>query len=275
MTKYFTETLRQIEILSQILNGKICSKADLAEEFDVTEITINRDMRVLRELGIQIFSKNNKVVLTAEPTSEMLTRLASEYISLKLNSEMHFNKLKVLSKHLKKNTLPWLTMLSKAVAEHKVITIKYQRLYDNKIETYDLRPTQLINIDYNWIIHACKLEDNLIQTFYVNRIIEIQPTEKNFQPIHIEEKEEDVHQIVLRFHPEIEQQVIGKIWFDEFEVEKDSDGYIVIKTKQPITNKLASWCISWWDKIEVIEPNELKSHTQNMIEEFNRVNKYY
>lgn len=272
MAKYSNETLRQIEILSQILNGKISSKADLAEQYNVTEITINRDLKNLRESGIQIFSKKNRVVLTSEPSNELLSRFAAEYISLKLNSEMHFDKLKVLSKHLKQNTLPWLTTLSKAIAEHLIITIKYQRLYDNKIETYDLRPTQLINNDYNWIIPACKLNDNLIQTFYVNRIIEIRLTDRNFEPLHLDENGEEVHQVVLRFHPDVEQHVIGKIWFDEFEAEKDNEGYIVIKTKQPITNKLASWCISWWDMIEIIQSEELKTYIKNMIAEFNRVN---
>jgi len=266
------ESLRQIEILSQIINGKVCSKADLAEEYNVEEITINRDMKVLRNMGIQIFSKNNRVVLTAEPSSEILSRLAAEYISLKLNSEMHLNKLKILNKHLQRKTLPWLTMLSKAVAEHKVITIKYQRLYDNQIETYNLCPIQLINNDFNWLLQARKVDDDLIRTFYVNRIIEIHPKEKSFQPIHIDEKEEDVHQIVLRFHPNVEQQVLGKIWFDDFEAEKDKDGFIVIKTNQPITNKLASWCISWWDMIEILAPEELIEHASSMISEFKKKN---
>lgn len=272
MTTYFNETLRQIEILSQILNGKVCSKADLAGEYNVEEITINRDMRVLRKFGVQIFSKKNRVVLNSEPTNEILSRLAAEYISLKLNSEMHFDKLKILSKHLQQKTLPWLISLSKAIAERLIITIKYQRLYDNRIETYDLRPIQLINNDYNWIIHACKSHEDLIQAFYVNRIIEIQLTDRKFEPIDFEDKGEETHNIVLRFHPDVEQQVLGKIWFDEFEVEKDNEGYIVIKTKQPITNKLASWCISWWDMIEIIQSEALRRHIKNMIAEFNRVN---
>jgi predicted DNA-binding transcriptional regulator YafY len=273
MTFYYSESLRQIEILSQILNGKVCSKADLAEEYNVTEITINRYLRVLRKLGVQIFSKKNRVVLTSEPNSEVLSRLAAEYISLKLNSEMHYKKLKVLSQHLKQNTLPWLTLLSKAVAEHKVITIKYQRLYDNQIEAYDLCPIQLINNDFNWLLQARKVDDNIVRTFYINRIIEIHQKEKSFQPIHLDEKEENVHQIVLRFHPDVEQQVLCKIWFDDFEAEKDKDGFIVIKTNQPITNKLASWCISWWDMIEILSPKELIEHTISMISEFKEKNR--
>ncbi|MBU2447533.1 MAG: transcriptional regulator [Bacteroidetes bacterium] len=275
MTVFYSETLRQIEILSQILNGEICSKADLAEEYKVTEITINRDLKVLRGSGIQIYSKKNKVVLTSEPSLELLSRFAAEYISLKLNSEMHFDKLKVLSKHLKLNTLSWLTFISKAIAEKLVIEIKYQRLYDNQIEKYELRPIRLTNNEYNWLLHACKMNDDLIQTFYINRIKEILLTNKRFKLPKVEERAVDKHQIVLRFHPDVEQQILGKIWFDEFEVEKDDKDFIIIKTVQPITNKLASWCISWWDRIEIIQPEALRTHIQSMIAEFNRVNKYY
>ncbi len=262
------ENLRQIEILSQIINGKVCSKADLAAEYNVEEITINRDMRVLRDKGIQIFSKNNRVVLTSAPTAEILSRLAAEYISLKLNSEMHYENLKVLSKHLKQNTLTCLTFISKAIAEKIVIEIKYQRLYDDQIETYVLQPVRLINIEYNWLMHACKMNETLIQSFYVNRIKDIRLSNKKFRLNVLEQSTEAKYKIILRFHPDVEQQVLGKIWFDDFEAEKDATDFIIIKTNQPITNKLASWCISWWNNIEVIEPDELKNHIHSMISEY-------
>lgn len=272
MTSIHSEKLRQIEILSEILNGKIYSKADLAELFGVTEITINRDLKSLRIVGIQIFSKKNRVVFTAEPGKEILSQLAAEYISLKLNSEMYFEKLKVLSRYLKQNTLTWLTSISKAIVEKIVIEIKYQRLYDNQIEKYELRPIKLINNDYNWLMHACKLNDNLIQAFYINRIKEINLSGKKFKLPAVEESRDVKHQIVLRFHPDVEQQVLGKIWFDEFEVEKNDEGYIIVKTNQPITNRLASWCISWWDMIEILEPYELMEHANSMMLEFKKKN---
>ena len=39
-----------------------------------------------------------------------------------------------------------------------------------------------------------------------------------------------------------------------------------------ITNKIASWCISWWNMLEIIEPIELKNYINEMEKAFNDKN---
>jgi len=96
--------------------------------------------------------------------------------------------------------------------------------------------------------------------------------DKKFILNKVPEKEEKIFDIILKFIPEVEQEFIYKLWFDEFEIEKDEKGSILLKTKQPITNRLASWCISWWDAIEVIQPVELKDYIKEMIKYYQSKN---
>jgi len=129
----------------------------------------------------------------------------------------------------------------------------------------------------NWILHAIKEDEIVLQLFYLSRIIGFQLTNVKFEiPTDVDENKEK-YEIVLRFSPEVENEIYYKIWFDEFEITKDKDGYIILKTKQPITNKLASWCVSWWDKLQIVQPNELRNHIFQMLNSFtnhNENNKY-
>ena len=80
------------------------------------------------------------------------------------------------------------------------------------------------------------------------------------------------HKIILKFNKEVKTEVSDKIWFDNFELQEDQTGSIKLTTTQPITNKLAGWCISWWDTIKVEEPKELKSYINEMIDSFRETN---
>jgi len=65
--------------------------------------------------------------------------------------------------------------------------------------------------------------------------------------------------------PQVEQELYYKIWFEDFEIEKQSDGHIILRTNQPITNRLAAWCISWWDAMEILKPKALRNYITEMI----------
>jgi len=78
--------------------------------------------------------------------------------------------------------------------------------------------------------------------------------------------------MILRFAPEVASEVIDKYWFDDNDPIIDEQGFVTFETKQVITNTLAAWCIEWWDKIEIIEPVELKIHIQEMYKSFSKKN---
>jgi len=263
---------RQIEILAFCLNGESFSKADLACKYDVAEITINRDLNSLRNMGIHIFSKKGKVRVEDTPNTNLLVDLASNYLNLRLNSAVLNNKVKSLSKLEEIFFLNKLVLLSKAVYEHKIISLTYTRFLDDKTKPYKIKPINLFSNELNWILNAYDFETDSPKTFYLSRIKSVALTAESFTTKIKTTSKNSLHKIKLRFNPEVKNQIYDKIWFTEFEIEDDKNGYVILTTEQEISNKLSSWCISWWNMIEVLEPTELKNEIKEMIEQFQKTN---
>ena len=268
---YSNESIRRFELLARILNEERITKTEAAEDYSVEEITISRDLQFFRSLGIEVLSRKNGIEIFNKMKSEHLISFASEYFALKMNSDYFTKSVKVFSK-VDKNFYQQIVLLTKAIQESRVVKITYQRLSDDEIKSYTLQPLRLVESNNNWILHAIKEDEIVLQLFYLSRIISFQLTSKKFAiPIEIDENKE-IYEIALRFSPEVENEIYYKIWFDEFEITKDKDGYIILKTKQPISNRLASWCVSWWDKIEIKSPDELLVRIQQMIKNFKSKN---
>ena len=273
MNSFSKDYLRQIEILAYCLNCSEYSKADFASYYKVSELTINRDLEALRETGIQIFSRKGKVIVTEKPVKDLLQYLVSDYLPVKLNSDVFLKQVRSIARKKKDNYFQYLTLLAKAVNESVVVIIDYQRFYDNELHTYELKPIRLYANEMNWIFNGIKKDENLIKSFYVSRIKRLKLTTKKYIKADIPLTDKNSYKMTFKFSSEVTDEVMDKIWFDNFEEPyEDEDGFIFLKTEQVISNKLASWCISWWDKLEIIEPEELKDYISEMISSFSEKN---
>jgi predicted DNA-binding transcriptional regulator YafY len=271
MKSYVNDILRRSELLARVMNGEELSKADAAYIFKVSEVTINRDIKALRDLGISIFSKKNRLIIDEFPSSSELISIASNYLPLKLNSDFFHKQIKVYSKSDKKEFFPKLVLLSKAVDESLIVEMKYKRFYDGKVGDYTIHPVRLTSVGLNWVLHAFKAGENVIKSFYLSRIQKIKLTDKKFNKLALPTEKQKLFDIELKFDSRVRDEILDKIWFESFELE-EIEGYIILKTIQPITNSLAAWCISWWDTIEVVRPKELKKYINELIESFIKVN---
>lgn len=266
-----SETNRNIELLARILNGEQITKQQAADYYNVEEITISRALQYYRSLGIEAFGRKSGIIILNRPKKEDLIALTSYYLSLKFNSDYFSSSIKTYSR-IDPRFFSKIILAAKAVTEEIIINIKYQKLTDNITSAYNLKPYKLIENNNNWILHAIKEGETTLKTFYLSRIKNISLTQKKFKKEFIETKSIDVKEIVLKFVPEVEQELYYKIWFEDFEIEKQSDGHFIVRTNQPITNRLASWCISWWDAMEIVEPKQLRDYISQMIDDFKKVN---
>lgn len=271
MKSYVDDIVRRSELLARVMNGEVLSKADAADLFKVSEITINRDIQAMRELGISIFSKKNKLILEETPRCSELISIASDYLPLKLNSDLFHKQVKVYSKSDKKDFFSKLVLLSKSVDESLIVNLTYKRFYDNKISEYRLYPIRLTNVGLNWILHAFKAGEVIIKSFYLIRIQKIKLTDKKFTRTSLPKESEELFDIELRFDSRVRDEILDKNWFESFELEEIGN-FVILKTRQSITNSLAAWCISWWDLIEIIRPVELKTYINEMIDDYKSKN---
>lgn len=269
---HISETNRNIELLARLLNGEQITKLHAADQFNVEEVTITRALQYYRSLGIEAFGRKSGIKIFNKPKKEDLISLASYYLSIKLNSDYFINSIKNYSK-IDPKFFTKIILLTKAVKEEIQVKIEYQRLTDNITSNYILQPYKLIESDNNWILQAIKEGETILKTFYLSRIKNVSLHKKKFKKEFTENKSGDIIEIVLKFVPQVEQELYYKIWFEDFEIEKQSDGYLILRTQQQINNRLAAWCISWWDAIEIVKPVELKKYIDEMILDYQTKNK--
>ena len=114
--------------------------------------------------------------------------------------------------------------------------------------------------------------EDILKSFYVTRIKAITVKEKKFKSLPVYEGKKELVKMIFRFSPEIASEINDKIWFDEFNISYDENRNILLETKQEISIRLAIWCISWWDKIEILEPKSLLTFINEMINDFRKKN---
>lgn len=268
---HFAETIRNVELLARLLNNEQITKSQAAEQYNVEEVTITRALQYYRSLGIEAFGRKSGIRTFNKPKKDDLIVLLAEYLSIKLNSDYFINSIKTFSK-IDPDFFSKIILIAKAVKEETIIKIEYQRLSDNLVSNYTIKPYKLIDSNNNWIMHAVKVDETILKTFYLSRIKKILFIGRKFKKEVLEERTGDIKEIILKFAPQVEQELYYKIWFEDFEIEKLENGYLLLKTKQPITNKLASWCISWWDTIQIVEPLKLKEYINEMIDNYKAKN---
>lgn len=263
MEKKITELERQAEILAFILNGDEVSKDSAALQYSTTPVTIDRDIKSLRSKGIDIASRKKRFTVIA-PNLETLNTIASEYLPLKLSSTIYYDKIKLFSQHSNDNYFSNLILISKAINEKRFLRIKYIP-FNNEAKEYYLQPIALINDDKNWILSAIKEGENNEKLFYLSKILTLKMLDKKFETRSTDKNKSEP--ITLKFEKDVAEQIFTKIYFDDYDIKEFHD-YIILTANVEINNRIASWCISWWDKVEILESTKLKKYISDMIESF-------
>lgn len=262
---------RRVEMLAYCIANTNVTLVDLATKFKASEPTINRDLKALRNRGIDIHSRKSIITLDNNIDKDKLLVLCKDYLQLKLQSELFSKQIKELSE-VTDNFFVYLVMLTQAITENKMVSITYKKA-DNSITKAEVNPLKLlIASDHDWQLQAVKCSEIIIKTFYLSRIIKLEILKTHCNADTTIHKIDKQFKIVLKFKPEMHNEIFDKIWFDNREIKIDSSSNIILTTNQPITNRLAAWCLTWWENIEVLEPLELKQHITQMVKAFNTSN---
>lgn len=263
---------RRIEILAYCLSVNDVEFSDLMNKFKASDSTIHRDLLAIREKGISIHSRKQKIKFEGLVDRLKLIELCKDYLQLKLESDLFTRQITELSK-ITDNFFVYLVQITQAITESKVIKIKYKKA-DSTIIEARVNPVKLqIASEFDWQLFAAKEGEDKLKTFYLSRILGIEVQKCYFDTASQPELKQEVYDLTLKFDSDIQNEVLDKIWFENRAIELDSENNIILKTKQPITNRLAGWCLTWWGKMEIVEPLELKTYIAEMIAAFNAKNK--
>jgi len=267
MLKISEKIKRQIEITGLVLAEPLTYKlTDLAEKFDCDNITLKRDLRELREAGIDIHSINRKgLLIENKPELNLIAETISRYLLLANVNTPYTKAIQSLVEKLGLQALSNITKLQSAIEEKKVVEIKYEKTEEQIEKRYEINPLAIFVGENEWRLIA--LFEKEVRQFLVPRIKEVRATEKSFSTkgiitdaifsttlsVWVSEEE---YEVELKFHSGWVRNRIPHLVANQ-KVIKDADGGFTMKLKVSSLNEMAKWVMSRLGDVVAVKPEAL------------------
>lgn len=292
---------RQIGILSILLQQEKITAPELAEKFEVSRRTINRDIETLCRAGIPICTfqgsgggisimegyRMDRTLLTSKDMRMILAGLRSlDSVSGSRYYEQLMEKLKPgasdfvsgtdsilidLSSWYKESLAPKISVIQDAVEERKQIAFHYYAPSGDSIRM--IEPYYLIFKWTSWYVWGWCLKRNDFRLFKLNRMEEIEKTEKDFVSRQVPMPNLSNERIFpgnirvkIRFHPEVKWRLVEEFGPKCFEVQ--NDGKLLFQMDYTDEEILIGWLLTFGEKAEVLEPESVKN---KLLEKANKI----
>lgn len=281
---------RLIGILSVLLQKERITAPDLAEKFEVSRRTINRDIEALCKAGIPIVTtqgqnggisimegyKIDSTLLTSADMQVILAGLRSldsvsgtnqitqlmEKLSINTSTLMPGaqNILIDLSSWYKKSLAPKIEQIRKAMDEHDTLSFHY---YSPKGESQRIiEPYYLIFQWSNWYVWGYCREKKDYRLFKLNRMEELM-TGESFPARSVPLPDLSNERIFpggirvkILFEAECKWRLIEEFGTDCFDVQEN--GKLLFHADYTDTENLLTWLLTFRDKAILLEPKELQ-----------------
>lgn len=287
---------RLIGILSVLLQRDKVTAPMLAEKFEVSRRTINRDIEDICKAGIPIVTtqgrdggisimegfRMEKTLLTSADMQAILTGLNSLDSVCKTNRYRQLmDKLTVgntsvlsmdnrvlvnLSSWYKPSLAPKIELIQAAIAKNEILSFQY--FSPNGDSSRQIEPYLLVFQWSSWYVWGFCLEKSDYRLFKLNRLQELKQTGATFEP-----RERPVYRMETEriFPVNIEVTVLVEAdmkWrvMEEFGPEsftEREDGRLLFRFGFSDRNNLIGWLFSLGDRAELLEPEELRCEIYN------------
>ena len=259
---------RQIEILGLCLDNPIYKTFDLAELFKVEELTIKRDLKDLRSIGIDIHSRKNEgVCLSHDINKKLLVEMIRHYMEIS-NISMTIDKAtELIVERQSQNALKIIVNLQICIDNSQVAFIDYNK-EGNEIEPNKrIEPILIYQNEENWRLLA--QEDGIIKQYLIYKIENVRISQTKFDRISREEFLElfkyswkswlGSEKIYVKLHlsEEWTRRFTSKIFVNDQKITKQENGCTLEITVNTL-KEIASWIVSRGEGVTVLEPVELK-----------------
>jgi len=289
---YDKKIFRLVSILNKLNGGGKVRSGELAEEFNVSIRSVQRDLDLLNmtgfpldtlEKGIYSFMPGfslRKLMLTDEEAS-LLSLFHEIANSLGKNFSESFHNLvsKVLAKEdpspfyvklpgipANMKNFPFVKELEQAVQGSQKILIKYESA--KGLAEHHLCPLKLVNFEGFWYLLAMPDGKRQYRKFRSEKIKELKVLDETFDPprnvkaaldrsVNIWFSEQPGEKILLEIDKDAAHYFKKKIYFPEQRIVKEKkDGSLILQT-QANFNEVLRTVIQWIPDIRVIKPKEL------------------
>lgn len=285
-------------ILSKLSNDERPTIQELAQEFDVSVRTIQRDLKRLvyfpiekNSLGQLKFINGYSLSKTTFEQQELLvTYLALSQLK-NINEEFDKNIDRVLSKvlypgydsifHIKPESFEELDadskkieILEKAIDEKRVCQIQVNK------KSFIVDAYKIISLDGIWYLLANNQEDSKVKSFLLSKIEHVKLSSTNFETLKpIDEILDNVHsgffedgsciEVIIRVFPQIAHYFKIKEFLPTQKIlEEEKDNSLIISFEVTHYEDIDNIIKSWLPHIEVLQPTEYKDQLINELEAY-------
>ncbi|MEN4054204.1 WYL domain-containing transcriptional regulator [Sulfurimonas sp. NWX79] len=298
--KDYDKTLtRLMGILTSLSENKLPKTKDLADEFNVTVRTIQKDI-YQRLINFPI-EKNGegrfKFIEGFSLNKSSLTLHEMILVSLSLSQFNHVNNLDKISNNILKKLLypnfinPYyikqeelenlnidskiIKTIEKAIQQQYIITVIFENL------TVAVEPYKIANFDGFWYLFAKELESNKIKTFMISKIYDVLTTDIIYKTprAQINQTLEHTHsawfedgknyEVVIKVYPEIAHYFKKKNFLQSQKTIKEfKDGSLYISFEVTHDEDIDNIIKAWLPHIEVIKPEYFKKKIIQELEQY-------
>ena len=301
---------RLIGILSILLQKEMTTAPELAEHFEVSRRTINRDIEDLCKAGIPIQTtqgvgggisimsgyRMDRTILTSRDMQMILAGLrsldsvsGSSYYSQLMekiqagSSELVSGKESVLidlSSWYKATLAPKISMIQDAIESRHLIKFKYFAPSGESVRT--IEPYYVVFKWTSWYVYGWCLKRKDYRLFKLNRMDKVELTNKEFECRNVPLPDMSAELLYPRnikvkalFDADMKWRLVEEFGMKCYSERKD--GKLLFEEYYSDMENLVSWMLTFGDKVEVLEPEEvrerLKAMADNMIKVYGRKKK--
>lgn len=289
---------RLLGIITLLLQKDKMTAPQLANHFEVSRRTINRDIEDICMAGIPLVTKQGKYggisiqegfkldknVLTKDELVNIIIGLKGiNSVSSTSETEMLLNKLTPhddalislkdniiidLASHYKNSLSEKIGIIKSAICENSCIQFMY---YSNKGEhVREIEPYSIVFKWSAWYVFGYCLKRDDFRMFKLNRLWDLEKSRKTFikrkvpnNEIDFDSHFTDEYMFEAEFHCSVKYRLIDEYGRGSFE--EKSDGKLFVKMNYTHRDYIISWLLSFGDKVKVLSPHELIDDIKNQV----------
>ena len=289
---------RLIGIITILQQNKIVTAPYLAKKFEVSRRTINRDIEDICRAGIPIVTTQGKgggisimegfnlktTIFTTEELQAIFTGLKSiDSVSHTSYEDRLANKITDkgsaiplsdsilidLSSHYKDSLTSKIELLKKAISQKRLVSFHY---YYNKGEVDKLIEPYIIVFKWSsWYVFGFCTQRQDFRMYKLNRLWDLHVTDREFVSRDIPEKHKDFdshmtddYMITAIFDSSEKYRLIEEYGVGCYTEAKD--GSLLFRRGFTDMDVMISWLLGFGDKVEIIEPVEIREQLKKIAE---------
>lgn len=262
---------RRIEIIGLCLNEREAVKpglSDLAHSFQVDDLTIKRDLKELRFLGIDIHSTKRFGIIIATPLSNAkLNEILLHYAGISNYNNIFDKSTSLLVEKQSASALNHYVQLQLCIDNRCKAKIVY---HNHNFETQErtVKPLLIFHSEGSW--RLLTQEDGIVKQFHLDKISDVESTDQSFQRMSKEKFEnlfkhswgswigKDKFLVKLLFDKIWAERLKERMLVSDQKIIPQPDGSIIFEAEVNSLAEIASWIVSRGKGCIVLAPEELK-----------------